>query len=311
MPTRAERLVLAAAAAALAMAIATASLLGPVGADRLVYRTSDTTLNQLTGSDLAALLVAAPLSLVAAMLVAREHQAGPLLATGVGGYAVYTYAQVIVGQEYLRLPGNVERYFPLLLVIFVLGEVCLVLGWVQTRDDLPAPSRRLERVTGWVLVLVAAFLVLGLHLPTLLTAWGDPTSMTEYASAPTPFWLVKLMDLGVVVPAALVTGLGLLRGARWARRVMYPFLTAYALLSTSVLSMAMLMLLDSDPDASIGLATGFAAFSGALITLLVAWCRPLFRTPAPQIATAVAPLTAPADHPLEEEPWARSLNAPD
>ena len=60
------------------------------------------------------------------------------MATGVGVYAVYTYAQVIVGQEYLRLAGNVERFFPLLLAIFVLGEVLVVLGWRQTRPDLPA-----------------------------------------------------------------------------------------------------------------------------------------------------------------------------
>ena len=274
--TNTERRALVAASALLAPLMAAVTLLGPVGADRLVHRTSDTTLNQLIGSDLAALLVAAPLALLAAVLVARGHRAGPLLATGVGVYAAYTYAQVIVGQEYLRLPGNIERFFPLLLMIFVLGEVLVVLGWRQSRPDLPAPSRRVERSTGWVLVLVAIFLVGGLHLPTMLTAWSDPASMTEYASAPTPFWLVKLMDLGVVVPAAVVTGLGLLRGAAWARRVTYPFLTGYAVLSTSVLSMALVMLVNGDPDASVGLASGFALFTAALGALLVTWYRPLF-----------------------------------
>jgi hypothetical protein len=29
---------------------------------------------------------------------------------GVSVYVLYTYAQVIIGQEYLRLPGNVERF---------------------------------------------------------------------------------------------------------------------------------------------------------------------------------------------------------
>lgn len=274
-PTSPSRRTLVAAAALLAPLIAVAGLSGPVGFDALVHRTSETTLNQLIGSDLAALLVAAPLALAAALLVARGHRAGPLLATGVGVYVVYTYAQVIIGQEYLRLPGNIERFFPLLLAIFVLGEVLVVLGWRQTGRDLPRPSRRLERVTGWVLVAVAVFLVLGLHLPTMLIAWSDPTSMTEYASAPTPFWLVKLMDLGIVVPAAVVTGVGLLRGAAWARQVTYPFLTGYALLSMSVTSMALVMLANGDPDASVGLATGFAIFSGALVMLLVAWYLPL------------------------------------
>jgi hypothetical protein len=277
--TRIERLVLAGSLALLASAIATASLLGPVGVDELRYRTSATTLNQLVGSDVAALLVATPLALVAALLVLRGHRAGPLLATGVGVYVVYTYAQVIVGQEYLRLPGNVERFFPLLLAIFVLGESAIILGMRQTSTELPPPTRRLERGTGWVLLLVAVFLVVGLHLPTMLSAWSEPTSMAEYASAPTPFWLVKLMDLGIVVPAAVVTGIGLLRGTAWAPRVMYPFLTGYALLSSSVLSMALVMLANGDPDASAGLATGFAFFTAALFALLVAWYRPLFAGP--------------------------------
>ena len=263
------------ASALLAVALAAAALLGPVGAGALDYRTSPTTLNQLLGSDLAALVVAAPLALIAAALVARRHQVGPLLATGLGAYVVYTYAQVIVGQEYLRLPGNVERFFPLLLAVFVLGEALVVLGWREAAADLPAPSRRLERATGWVLLLIAVFLVVGLHLPTMRTAWADPMSMAEYASAPTPFWLVKLMDLGIVVPAALVTGVGLLRSSVRARRLMYPFLTAYALLSTSVTAMALVMLANDDPDASMGLAIGFTLATAALLTLLGAWYRPL------------------------------------
>jgi hypothetical protein len=314
--TRPEQRLLATGAALLAVALAAASLLGPVGVDEMVYRTSSTTLNQLVGSDLAGLLVAAPLALVTSVLVGRGHRAGPLLATGVGVYAVYTYAQVIVGQEYLRLAGNVERFFPLLLAIFVLGEVLIVLGWRQTEQPLPTPSRHLERSTGWALVLVAAFLVGGLHLPTMMAAWDDPASMTEYVSAPTPFWLVKLMDLGIVVPAAVVTGVGLLRGAAWATRVTYPFLTAYALLSTSVLSMALVMLVEHDPDASVVLAAGFLCFTATLTVLLLAWYRPLLAGPAARTRAPVAhqrhhepPMAS--GQPLEEESCMRSLIAPD
>ncbi len=109
----------------------------------------------------------------------------------------------------------------------------------------------------------------------MMTAWTEPETLTEYASAPTPFWLVKLMDLGIVVPVAVVTGVGLLREATWARRVTYPFLTGYAVLATSVLSMAVMMLVNDDPDASLGLAAGFGFFTAALVALLVGWYRPL------------------------------------
>lgn len=275
--TQRGRRLLALVLIALGVALAAASLLGPLGLEVLDYRTSPTTLNQLLGSDAAALFVIAPLCLVAAYLVDRGRLTGPPLAAGIGAYGVYTYFQVIVGQEYLRLPGNVERFFPLLLAIFVLAGAALVLAWSRLPEELPRPSRRLERLTGWVLLLLSAFLVLGLHLRTMIAAWTDPQSLTEYASAPTPFWLVKLMDLGIVVPLAIATGIGLLRGLRWARRVLYPLLTGYALLSVSVSAMAVVMLARDDPDSSLALAAGFGLFTLALLALMATLYRSLLR----------------------------------
>jgi hypothetical protein len=266
----------AAAVAALGAAIALTSVLGPLLLGLIRYRTSPTTLNQLLGSDAAALVAVAPLALAAAVLVTRRHPAGALLAVGVGAFALYTYAQVVIGQEYLRLPGNVERYFPLLLGVFLLGEAVVVLGWRLVPAGLPVPSRRLERVAGGVLLAVAVFLVFGQHLRPMLLAWSDPASMTEYASSPTPFWLVKLMDLGIVVPIATATGVGLLRGAAWARRLAYPLLTAYTLLGVSVTAMGVVMNLHADPDASVALTAGFGLFTVAFAVLTAALYRPLF-----------------------------------
>ena len=147
----------------LAVGIATTSVLGPVGLGLMRYRTSPTTLNQLLGSDAASLFVVAPLTLVAAGLTARRHPVGPLLALGVGVYALYIYAQIVIGQEYLRLPGNVERFFPLLLAVFLVAEAVVVLAW-RLAPPTPRPTPRLERTAAIVLLLVAVFLVFGQHL---------------------------------------------------------------------------------------------------------------------------------------------------
>lgn len=267
---------LAGTLAATGLAIAAASLLGPLGLDLMRYRTSDTTLNQLLGSDAAALVVVAPLALAAALLALRRHPVAPLLATGIGGYALYTYAQVIIGQEYLRLPGNVERFFPLLLTVFLLAEALVVLGRRATPAHLPPPSPRLERAAGVTLLLVAAFLVLGQHLRPMLIAWQDPTRLTEYASSPTPFWLVKLMDLGIIVPAAVATGIGVLRHAPWARRMMYALLTGYSCLAVSVAAMGIVMTVNGDPDASPAVAAGFGFFALVFVAITAALYRPLF-----------------------------------
>jgi len=132
----------------------------------------------------------------------------PLFAVGIGVYALYTYAQVIIGQEYLRLPGNVDRFFPLLLTIFIVAEVVVVLAW-RLAPPTPPAAPKLEWIAAVVLLLVAAFLVFGQHLRPMIIAWRDPASLTEYASSPTPFWMVKLMDLGIIVPAAVLTAIGL------------------------------------------------------------------------------------------------------
>src|SRR3954467_2470675 len=186
-PPRRSRPGLVGVFAFLALAMATAAVLGPLVLGVLTYRTSATTLNQALGADAAALVIVAPLTLLAAGLVRRGRVAGAALATGVGVFAIYTYIQVIVGQEYLRLPGNVERFFPLLLAVVVLGEAAVVLGLRAPADPLPAPSRALERTVAVTLFLVAAFLVVGLHLRTMLLAWSAPARLTEYASSPTPF----------------------------------------------------------------------------------------------------------------------------
>jgi hypothetical protein len=273
--------VLAGLLGALALGVLATAVLGPLVLGVLRYRTSSTTLNQLVGADAAAMAVVVPLTVLAAVLAARRHRAAAPLASGVAAYVVYTWAQLVIGQEYLRLPGNVERFFPLLLTVFVLAEAVGVLAWRRMPEVLPRASVRLERTAGAVLLAVALFLVVGLHLPTILAAWSDPSSLTEYASSPTPFWLVKLMDLGIVVPAAVATGVGLLRGAAWARRVVYPLLTGYTCLGASVASMAVVMLVEQDPDASPALAAGFVGFALAFAVLTVALYRGLPRSQGP------------------------------
>jgi hypothetical protein len=256
--------------------MAASAVVGPAGLGVMQYRTSATTANQLAGSDLAALLIVFPAAVIAAVLVFRGHAAGPVLGSGVGVYAIYTYAQVVIGQEYLRLPGNVEYWFPLLLVVFILAEAAVVLSLATVPAELPTPSPAARKTAGVALLVVALFLVFGQHLRSLLTAWSDPAALTEYSSSPTPFWMVKLMDLGITVPAALASGAGLLLGARCAVKVMYTLLTGYALLAASVAFMAVIMYVRADPDASPGLMISFLAFALVFAGLAVLIYRPLF-----------------------------------
>lgn len=282
-------------------AVAGAAVLGPLALGVLRYRTSPTTLNQIVGGDAAMLAVVAPLAVLVGVLAVRGHPAAPVLALAPSVVAAYTYTQLIVGNEYLRLPGNVERFFPLLLGLFVLSVAIAVSAWSDVPPRrLPATSKRADRIAGVLLLVIAVFVVVGLHLPTYLDALREQPTAVQYLSSPTPFWLVKLMDLGIVAPAAAVVGIGSLRRRAWARKPMYVLLGGYTLLSASVAGMAVTMYLRRDPDASAATVIGSMLLMVALVAVTGYLYRPLFakRAGGPEVRPAV--LTDPV--PLERAP---------
>lgn len=266
---------------ALGVGVAAAAVLGPLVLDLLVYRTSPTTLHQIVGGDAAALVLVAPVCVLVGVLALRGHPAAPVLALAPACFAIYTYAQLIVGNEYLRVPGNVEAFFPLLLGIFVTAGTVAVSAWNRVpAADLPAVSRRAEQVAAGLLIAIAAFVVVGLHLRSYVDAVGGEPTGVAYLSSPTPFWLVKFMDLGIVVPAAVAVAVGLLRRRAWARKPMYAILGAFTLLAASVTGMAVTMWLTDDPDASMPTLAGSALLTLALAGLCSYLYHPLLR-PAP------------------------------
>ena len=89
--------------------------------------------------------------------------------------------------------------------------------------------------------------------------------------------MVKFYDLGIVVPAALAVGVGLLRRQPWARKPAYAILGGYVLLAWSVAGMAWTMLASTDPDASVVVALVMTALAAAGTVFAYFLYRPLFR----------------------------------
>jgi len=257
------------------------AVLGPLVLDVLRYRISATSLNQIIGGDAATLAVVVPVTVAVGVLAVRGHPAAAVLALAPSIFVVYTYIQLIVGNEYLRLPGNVERFFPLLLSVFVLAGTIALRAWNNLpAERLPATSAAVDRTAGVLLLVIAAFVVLGLHLPNYLDAMRDHPSTVQYLSSPTAFWLVKFMDLGIVVPAAVAVGVGTLRHRPWARKPVYAMLGGYTLIGASVAGMAITMAARHDPDASAVTAVGSTLLAVLLAGVTAYVYRPLFRRPA-------------------------------
>jgi hypothetical protein len=255
------------------------SVLGPLLLEIIRYRFSESLLNQAIGLDAVSLGVIGPLAVAAGLLTLRAHPYASVLALGPAFFVTYMLVQYIVGPEYLRYDGNNERFFPFHLALFILGAGLGIVAWRATDAALlPRASRSTARRVGWVLIVSAFFLVFGLHQAGLADAMSGSPNERAYLDAPTSFWVVKFMDLGLVVPVALATGVGVLRRAAWATKAMYAALGWLSLMAAAVTAMAVTMQANGDPDASPVLTLGFGAITAALAWLTVHLYLPLFGT---------------------------------
>jgi len=145
--------------------------------------------------------------LVAVLLLVLAHRTGAkphLLRLGLLAYVAYSYAIYLTG-----VPMN--RIFLVYVILVTVSGATLLHGLLRLRPAAwpRVSSRRLERGTGWMLVIVAA-LFAGLWISALLPyALGG--------SAPTPTgpggvaYPVFILDLVVVLPCIAAVGLLLLR----------------------------------------------------------------------------------------------------
>jgi hypothetical protein len=256
----------------LAGGLALNSLLGPLVADVIDYALSRTLRNQLIGLDAVTLLLVAPLCAAAGVLVLRGRPTGAVLALGPATYAAYMFVQFVVGPSYLHYP----RVLAFHLALFVLSGVVAVLGWVTAQDrDLPTMSDRSRRIRGWALIGLGGF-VLSRYLPALIGSATEQPLTDEFRAEPAFFWTIVLLDLGVVVPCALATAYMLRHRARSATKVLYAVVGWFALVPPSVAAMAVAMVINDDPHASIGSTVLFITAAAAFSAFALRLYRPLF-----------------------------------
>lgn len=153
--------------------------------------------------DVCSIVVAAAL-----LLMVRRSFVSPLLhlvRLGLLAYVAYSYAIYLTG-----VPMN--RVFLVYVVIESAAGAALLDGLLRLREaGWPRiGSRRLERGTGWMLVVVGALFAM-LWLSTLAPfALGGPTPEPEgVGGAPYP---VFVLDLVVVLPCLVAVGMLLLKG---------------------------------------------------------------------------------------------------
>ena len=261
----------------LATGMATNSILGPLALGVIDYHYTEPLINQGIGLDTVALLVATPLAITAAILVARRHPAGPILAFSPAIFAAYMAPQYIIGPDYLGLPGNNERFFVLHLALFIVGIATAIAAWRSVdRSRLRPDTDRSDRRRSLVLFGVVAFIAGGRWLAGIIDLLeGNPTSV-DYRENPTAYLLIGLLDLGIIVPATTATAVALRTHATWARSAAYAVIGWFALVPASVAAMSIVMQINGDPEATTGKTAMFVVAAVVFTAGAVQLYRPLF-----------------------------------
>jgi hypothetical protein len=252
---------------ALAVLVAGNVVLGPLGVGVIQWRVSAIGLNQTYGADGAALVLIVPTALTAAWLWLRQHRLAAPLALGVGLATLYYAIASALGPDYVRYSGNNERFFVVLLALIVLSWSIALMAWAALDKRPPAPAPGLARMLGSVLLVggVAVGLAWGRQLLDITIAGSlSGADALAYADAPSAFWLVRVVDLGFIVPLCLAVGIGLWRGNPTAIKAAYGITAFMTIQAASVLAMGTVMLWHQDPPATPELVFVLAPVSAAL-----------------------------------------------
>jgi hypothetical protein len=164
--------------------------------------------SQEIGTDIVTLLIGVPLLVAGIALTCKGSLRGQLLLTGALGYFLYTYGAMSFLTAFNPLFLVYVALFSLSLFGFILAMSSLDVNLVARHisDGFP------RRAVATYFFIVAVFLILawlGLVVPAMLT-WSPPPGLESAITM-----VIQALDLGVIVPTAVVTAVLLFRKHPW------------------------------------------------------------------------------------------------
>lgn len=239
----------------LLVSVVVAVACGPLFGGPLSYRVSRDATVQYIGGELVTLAAAAVIAW--AVLVGSTPRAW-LLGAGAALYVLYTMVTVIFGQSYGRYGGTADRWFALFVLITTCALLCLAGTLSRLLREGSGHPTSAHRVT---LVVLGAMFAL-LWISALASHFRSAAPSAEYQADPLLFWLVKYLDLAVVIPSAVLSAL-LWRGTwRTGGQLVLSFST-WMLAAIAGMQVAMVLLAGASAG-SLGLA--------AVMGLGAGWC---------------------------------------
>lgn len=225
-----------------------------INAQGLYYYDTVSMAAQQQGNDLVTLTVGLPLLGISAWLAWRGSLRGRLLLAGTLGFFLYTYMSMAMLTAFNALFLAYVGLFALSLIAFILSMMSFDLASLPNRF-----SDRLPR--GWIaglLFAVAGFLLLA-WLGRIVTPMlsGEAPALENATTL-----VIQAMDLGLIVPLALLGAVLLLRRSPWGYLLASIAVLKFVTMGLAVSAMTIFMARRGVPE-SLGIMVPFL-----IITLL-------------------------------------------
>ncbi|MBK9925070.1 MAG: hypothetical protein IPP66_07235 [Anaerolineales bacterium] len=191
--------------------------------------------SQEVGQDIVTLLIGIPLLATGILLTRKGTLRGQLLLTGVLGYFLYTYASMCFLTAFNPFFLIYVALFSLSLFSFILSMKSLDVDEItrHIQDGFP------RRAIATYFIIVAVFLSLawlGLVASPSLT-WTPPNGLESAITM-----VIQAMDLGVIVPTALLTAFLLIKKQAWGYALSSVMLLKILTMGTALISMIIVQL---------------------------------------------------------------------
>jgi MFS family permease len=231
------------------------AVLGPIGQGIIQYRTSQSGIWQIAGQDLANLILVAPMLLIGGILCLAKRAGSKYLLILTPITLMYTGISIGIGQEWSNsaYSGNVENYWWLFLIL-VIGGLILLLGSLSMFTEADAPDfkpRGLRIYVGLMAVFFLLFAAMWISQIIQVTNTGDLAD-GSYKAAPTAFWTIRYLDLGVSIPLGFLALFLMLSKPRKAYSILLLFFGFFITMGTAVDMMAIVQVVKGDQEVAEG-----------------------------------------------------------
>ena len=239
------------------------TLWGPLGMGVMQHRTSQSGIYQVMGQDLVDLLLMVPLLLIAGVLHLLKRDGAKYFLILPPITLIYTGLSYGIGQEWSNpaITGNIEQ-FSWMFLIMMIGGLILGISSMSLFKDNDAPEFKRKSLLRYA-VLLSVFLLFFMFMwmsELFEVATVGTTSSGAYDTAPTAFWVIRYLDLGVSIPLGFVSIYMLLTRPKKAYPVILLFFGFFITLGSAVNGMAVVQLLSGDPEVAGAVIGGLVIF---------------------------------------------------